>query len=57
VTRPAHAILLLEGGMSCQKVADVLFFDDDPIRGGCGCSSNAVSKSRRVSMLAAVSAS
>jgi transposase len=33
VTRRANALALLDGGMSCQEVAEVLFFDDDTIRG------------------------
>ena len=33
VTRRANAVALLDGGMSCQEVAKVLFFDDDTIRG------------------------
>ena len=33
VTRRANALALLDGGMSCQEVAKVLFFDDDTIRG------------------------
>src|SRR6202789_1685929 len=32
-TRRANALALLDGGMSCQEVAEVLFFDDDTIRG------------------------
>ena len=33
VTRRANALVLLDGGMSCQEVARVLLFDDDTIRG------------------------
>lgn len=33
VTRRANALVLLDGGMSCQQVAKVLLFDDDTIRG------------------------
>src|SRR5271168_4724008 len=33
VTRRANALVLLDGGMSCQEVAKVLLFDDDTIRG------------------------
>ena len=33
VTRRANALVLLDGGMSCQQVARVLLFDDDTIRG------------------------
>ena len=33
VTRRANALVLLDDGMSCQKVAKVLLFDDDTIRG------------------------
>jgi transposase len=32
VTRRANALVLLDGGMSCQAVAKVLLFDDDTIR-------------------------
>lgn len=32
VTRRANALVLLDGGMSCQEVARVLLFDDDTIR-------------------------
>ena len=34
VTRPANAILLLDNGKSCQAIAEVLYLDDDSIRGG-----------------------
>ncbi|MGO9359631.1 MAG: helix-turn-helix domain-containing protein [Xanthobacteraceae bacterium] len=30
--RRANAILLLDRGMSCQQVADMLFIDDDSVR-------------------------
>src|SRR6201984_2651487 len=33
VTRRANALVLLDKGMSCQQVAEVLLFDDDTIRG------------------------
>src|SRR5271170_6704585 len=33
VTRRANALVLLDQGMSCQEVAEVLLFDDDTIRG------------------------
>ena len=33
VTRRANALVLLDKGMSCQEVAEVLLFDDDTIRG------------------------
>ena len=33
VTRRANALVLLDQGMSCQEVADVLLYDDDTIRG------------------------
>src|SRR5271155_2127533 len=33
VTRRANALGLLDKGMSCQEVAEVLLFDDDTIRG------------------------
>src|SRR5450756_2970521 len=33
VTRRANAMVLLDQGMSCQEVADVLLYDDDTIRG------------------------
>jgi transposase len=33
VTRRANALVLLDDGMSCQRVAEVLLFDDDTIRG------------------------
>ena len=33
VTRRANALALLDRGMSCQQVAEVLLFDDDTIRG------------------------
>ena len=32
VMRRANAILLLDDGMSCERVAEVLYFDDDTIR-------------------------
>ena len=32
LTRRANALLLLDDGMSCQQVANVLYFDDDTIR-------------------------
>lgn len=32
VTRRANALLLLDDGMSCQKIAKVLYMDDDTIR-------------------------
>src|ERR1700730_5985178 len=33
VTRRANALVVLDKGMSCQQVAEVLLFDDDTIRG------------------------
>ena len=33
VTRRANALVLLDQGMSCQEVADVLLYDDDTVRG------------------------
>jgi transposase len=33
VTRRANALVLLDRGLSCQEVANVLLFDDDTIRG------------------------
>ena len=33
VTRRSNALVLLDKGMSCQQVAEVLLFDDDTIRG------------------------
>jgi transposase len=33
VTRRANALVLLDKGLSCQEVAEVLLFDDDTIRG------------------------
>ena len=33
MTRRANALVLLDKGMSCQEVAEVLLFDDDTIRG------------------------
>src|SRR6202021_764999 len=36
VTRRANALALLDRGMSCQQVAEVLLFDDDTIRGWYG---------------------
>ena len=33
VTRRANALVLLDGGRSCQEVAAALLFDDDTIRG------------------------
>lgn len=32
VTRRANALLLLDDGMSCEEVADVLYLDDDTVR-------------------------
>jgi transposase len=32
LTRRANALLLLDDGMSCQQVANVLYFDDDTVR-------------------------
>jgi len=32
LTRRANALLLLDDGLSCKQVADVLYFDDDTIR-------------------------
>ena len=40
VTRRANALVLLDKGMSCQQVAEVLLFDDDTIRGWYKSSSN-----------------
>ena len=34
VARRANAILLLDDGKSCQAIAEVLYLDDDSIRGG-----------------------
>src|SRR5271154_3850927 len=33
VTRRANALVLLDGGWSCQEVADALLLNDDTIRG------------------------
>ena len=33
MTRRANTLVLLDKGMSCQDVAEVLLFDDDTIRG------------------------
>src|SRR3984885_4679902 len=32
LARRANALLLLDGGMSCEAIAEVLFLDDDTIR-------------------------
>ena len=32
VTRRANAIFLLDDGLSCEKVAEVLYLDDDTVR-------------------------
>ena len=32
LTRRAHALVLLDDGMSCEAVAKVLYLDDDTIR-------------------------
>jgi hypothetical protein len=37
LTRRANALLLLDDGMTCEAIAEVLFLDDDTIRAGIGC--------------------
>jgi DNA-binding NarL/FixJ family response regulator len=36
VARRANALLLLDDGKSCAEIAEVLYLDDDTIRGGTG---------------------
>src|SRR5271170_5423236 len=43
VTRRANALVLLDGGWSCQEVADALLLNDDTIR-GWHCLSSAASR-------------
>ena len=47
LARRANALLLLDGGMSCEAIAEVLFLDDDTIPPGIGCIEKRASKAWR----------
>ncbi len=56
LARRANAILLLDDGLSCERVAKVLYLDDDTVRSGGSFMTNAALLALNNSMLEAVRA-
>ncbi len=56
LARRANALVLLDKGMSCQSIADVLLLDGDTIRTCTGCIRTTASKVWPASVMRAVAA-